>query len=77
MNTRILSAQSLPAAPAAERPELAALATATLRAALTKMHLIRKFEELIHAELITGIPKMDMHIVGELRKFNRNFVRYH
>ena len=33
----------------AERAELATLDTATLRAALTKMHLIRKFEETAEA----------------------------
>ena len=46
----------------AERAELATLDTATLRAALTKMHLIRKFEETAEASYMRGLIHGTMHL---------------
>ena len=55
-----------PAAPAiadaSERPELAALATPALRAALMRMHLIRKFEEAAEASYMRGLIHGTMHL---------------
>ena len=65
MPTQILSAEARPADPVRECPErreLAALATATLRAALTKMHLIRKFEETAEASYMRGLVHGPMHL---------------
>jgi len=45
-----------------ERPELAALDDATLRAALSKMHLIRKFEETAEASYMRGLIHGTMHL---------------
>ena len=54
------SEQAIAAAP--ERPELAALDTATLRAALVRMHLIRKFEETAEASYMRGLIHGTMHL---------------
>ena len=62
MDTRNLSAQPRAIEAAGERPELAALDTATLRAALTKMHLIRKFEETAEASYMRGLIHGTMHL---------------
>jgi len=45
-----------------ERAELAALDTPALRAALTKMHLIRKFEETAEASYMRGLIHGTMHL---------------
>ena len=45
-----------------ERPELAALDDATLRGALSKMHLIRKFEEAAEASYMRGLIHGTMHL---------------
>jgi pyruvate dehydrogenase E1 component alpha subunit len=45
-----------------ERPELAALDDATLRAALSRMHLIRKFEETAEASYMRGLIHGTMHL---------------
>src|SRR4029079_4305234 len=47
---------------AGERPELAALDTGTLRAALTRMHLIRRFEETAEASYMRGLIHGTMHL---------------
>jgi acetoin:2,6-dichlorophenolindophenol oxidoreductase subunit alpha len=46
----------------AKRPELAALDNETLRAALSKMHLIRKFEETAEASYMRGLIHGTMHL---------------
>src|SRR5258706_1753961 len=46
----------------AERYELAALDEATLRGALQKMHLIRKFEEAAEASYMRGLIHGTMHL---------------
>jgi pyruvate dehydrogenase E1 component alpha subunit len=46
----------------AERPELAALDDATLRGALSRMHLIRKFEETAEASYMRGLIHGTMHL---------------
>ena len=46
----------------AERPALAALDTETLRAALGRMHLIRKFEEAAEASYMRGLVHGTMHL---------------
>lgn len=48
--------------PAAERAELAALDDETLRAALARMHLIRKFEETAEASYMRGLIHGTMHL---------------
>ncbi len=55
---------SLPhsAAVAHERPALAALDTETLRLALRRMHLIRKFEESAEASYMRGLIHGTMHL---------------
>jgi len=45
-----------------ERPELAALDNDTLRSALSKMHLIRKFEETAEASYMRGLIHGTMHL---------------
>jgi len=45
-----------------QRPELAALDNETLRAALSKMHLIRKFEETAEASYMRGLIHGTMHL---------------
>lgn len=45
-----------------ERPELAALDAQTLRGALLKMHLIRKFEEAAEASYMRGLIHGTMHL---------------
>src|SRR4029453_2855865 len=45
-----------------ERPELAALDDETLRAALSKMHLIRKFEETAEASYMRGLIHGTMNL---------------
>ncbi|MEO5701963.1 MAG: thiamine pyrophosphate-dependent dehydrogenase E1 component subunit alpha [Casimicrobiaceae bacterium] len=47
---------------AAERPELAAIDDGTLRSALSKMHLIRKFEETAEASYMRGLIHGTMHL---------------
>ena len=46
----------------AERPELAALDDATLRLALARMHLIRRFEEAAEASYMRGLIHGTMHL---------------
>ncbi len=46
----------------AQRPALAALDDATLAAALSKMHLIRKFEETAEASYMRGLIHGTMHL---------------
>ena len=63
MNSTARSAQSSPPADVvAERAELAAIDTETLRAALTRMHLIRKFEETAEASYMRGLIHGTMHL---------------
>jgi pyruvate dehydrogenase E1 component alpha subunit len=62
MQTQVLSGEAPPAVPAPERPELAALDTATLRTALTRMQLIRKFEETAEASYMRGLIHGTMHL---------------
>jgi len=62
MQTQVLSINAPPGVPAPERPELRALDTATLRAALTRMHLIRKFEETAEASYMRGLIHGTMHL---------------
>jgi len=45
-----------------ERPELAALDNETVREALSKMHLIRKFEETAEASYMRGLIHGTMHL---------------
>ena len=55
--------QATPAdAQAAARPELAALDAETLRGALRRMHLIRKFEEAAEASYMRGLIHGTMHL---------------
>src|ERR1700704_1246400 len=62
MEAPILSGTARAVAFAPERAALAALDTATLRAALTKMHLIRKFEETAEASYVRGLIHGTMHL---------------
>src|SRR5690349_18864268 len=62
MQTPTLSSEVPAIAPRRERPELAALDTATLRVALMKMHLIRKFEETAEASYMRGLVHGTMHL---------------
>ena len=57
-----MSAPPLPDARAAERPELAALDRETLRTALHRMHVIRKFEEVAEASYTRGLIHGTMHL---------------
>jgi pyruvate dehydrogenase E1 component alpha subunit len=50
------------AAQATERPELAALSDDGLRVALSRMHLIRKFEETAEASYMRGLIHGTMHL---------------
>ncbi len=62
MNIRSHSDEPVATDAAVERPELAALGTETLRGALTKMHLIRKFEETAEASYMRGLIHGTMHL---------------
>jgi TPP-dependent pyruvate/acetoin dehydrogenase alpha subunit len=62
MEPQILSATSMPDAGPPQRPELAALDQATLRVALKKMHLIRRFEETAEASYARGLIHGTMHL---------------
>jgi pyruvate dehydrogenase E1 component alpha subunit len=62
MDARSMSAPPLPDARAAERPELAALDRETLRTALHRMHVIRKFEEVAEASYMRGLIHGTMHL---------------
>jgi len=62
MDARTLSVDPQPVAQAGERPDLAALDTGTLRAALTRMHLIRRFEETAEASYMRGLIHGTMHL---------------
>ncbi len=62
METRIPAMRPVPANAGAERPELAALDNAAVRAALTRMHLIRKFEETAEASYMRGLIHGTMHL---------------
>ena len=67
MDARTLSVDPQPVAQAGERPELAALDTGTLRAALTRMHLIRRFEETAEASYMRGLIHGTMHLsIGQV-----------
>ncbi len=57
-----MSAPPLPDARGAERPELAALDRETLRTALHRMHVIRKFEEVAEASYMRGLIHGTMHL---------------
>jgi pyruvate dehydrogenase E1 component alpha subunit len=57
-----MSAPPLSDARAAERPELAALDRETLRSALHRMHVIRKFEEVAEASYMRGLIHGTMHL---------------
>jgi len=56
------NAQSQVAGRSRERPALAALDTETLRGALGRMHLIRKFEEAAEASYMRGLIHGTMHL---------------
>jgi hypothetical protein len=62
MSTPTLSPSAPAVAATRERPELAALDTATVRAALMRMHLIRKFEETAEASYMRGLIHGTMHL---------------
>jgi pyruvate dehydrogenase E1 component alpha subunit len=62
MDARSMSAPPPPDARAAERPELAALDRETLRTALHRMHVIRKFEEVAEASYMRGLIHGTMHL---------------
>jgi pyruvate dehydrogenase E1 component alpha subunit len=62
MDARSMSAPPQPDARAAERPELAALDRETLRTALHRMHVIRKFEEVAEASYSRGLIHGTMHL---------------
>ena len=57
-----MSAPPLTDARVAERPELAALDRETLRTALRRMHVIRKFEEVAEASYMRGLIHGTMHL---------------
>jgi len=57
-----MSVPPLPDARTAERPELATLDRETLRTALHRMHLIRKFEEVAEASYARGLIHGTMHL---------------
>lgn len=57
-----MSAPPLPDARVPERPELAALDRETLRTALHRMHVIRKFEEVAEASYTRGLIHGTMHL---------------
>jgi pyruvate dehydrogenase E1 component alpha subunit len=62
MDARSMSAPPLPDARTAERAELAALDRETLRTALHRMHVIRKFEEVAEASYARGLIHGTMHL---------------
>jgi pyruvate dehydrogenase E1 component alpha subunit len=62
MEPKIVSPAPLPDARPPQRAELAALDQATLRAALKKMHLIRRFEETAEASYMRGLIHGTMHL---------------
>jgi pyruvate dehydrogenase E1 component alpha subunit len=62
MEPQIISTTSMPDAGPPQRPELAALDQATLRVALKKMHLIRRFEETAEASYMRGLIHGTMHL---------------
>jgi pyruvate dehydrogenase E1 component alpha subunit len=62
MEPQTESATSMPGARPPQRPELAALDQETLRAALKKMHLIRRFEETAEASYMRGLIHGTMHL---------------
>jgi pyruvate dehydrogenase E1 component alpha subunit len=62
MDAQSISSPPLPDARTAERPELAALDRETLRSALHRMHVIRKFEEVAEASYMRGLIHGTMHL---------------
>jgi len=62
MDAQSMSVPPLPDARTAERPELATLDRETLRTALHRMHLIRKFEEVAEASYARGLIHGTMHL---------------
>jgi pyruvate dehydrogenase E1 component alpha subunit len=62
MDARSMSAPPLPDARVPERPELATLDRETLRTALHRMHVIRKFEEVAEASYTRGLIHGTMHL---------------
>jgi pyruvate dehydrogenase E1 component alpha subunit len=62
MDARSMSVPPLPDARTAERTELAALDRETLRTALHRMHVIRKFEEVAEASYMRGLIHGTMHL---------------
>ena len=56
------NAAQLTSPPSSERAEFAALDNETLRAALSRMHLIRKFEETAEASYMRGLIHGTMHL---------------
>jgi pyruvate dehydrogenase E1 component alpha subunit len=62
MEPKIVSPAPLPDARPPQRAELASLDQATLRAALKKMHLIRRFEETAEASYMRGLIHGTMHL---------------
>jgi acetoin:2,6-dichlorophenolindophenol oxidoreductase subunit alpha len=62
MDALNMSAPPLPDARPSERPELAALDRETLRTALHRMHVIRKFEEVAEASYMRGLIHGTMHL---------------
>jgi TPP-dependent pyruvate/acetoin dehydrogenase alpha subunit len=62
MEPKIVSAAPMADARPPQRAELAALDQATLRAALKKMHLIRRFEETAEASYMRGLIHGTMHL---------------
>jgi pyruvate dehydrogenase E1 component alpha subunit len=62
MEPKIVSAAPMPDGRPPQRAELAALDQATLRAALKKMHLIRRFEETAEASYVRGLIHGTMHL---------------
>ena len=62
MNPQVLNQPPAHANASTQRPELAVLDDDTLRAALTRMHLIRKFEETAEASYMRGLIHGTMHL---------------
>jgi acetoin:2,6-dichlorophenolindophenol oxidoreductase subunit alpha len=62
MNTQRIPAAAEHGNRVPERDELAALDDATLRAALLRMHVIRKFEEVAEASYMRGLIHGTMHL---------------
>ena len=62
-----MSRDAVRAVKARVRPELAALDRATLRTALLRMHLIRRFEEMAEQSYMRGLVHGTMHLsIGQL-----------